>query len=91
MMKSLDALALGTSERGPAEQRTVPSTLRVTEIAPDPCDRRAQASTVTRKLPEPVNRGIRLRTRQAGTRESATSKPSHAFMTSRTSKVSRQS
>ena len=35
MMKSLDALALGTSERGPAEQRTDPSTLRVTEIAPD--------------------------------------------------------
>ncbi|MEE7502895.1 ABC transporter permease [Methylobacterium sp. C33D] len=35
MMKSLDALALGTSERGPTEQRTDPSTLRVTEIAPD--------------------------------------------------------
>ncbi|WP_331298078.1 ABC transporter permease [Methylobacterium oryzae] len=34
-MKSLDALALGTSERGPTEQRTDPSTLRVTEIAPD--------------------------------------------------------
>ncbi len=34
MMKSLDALALGTSERG-VEQRTDPSTLRVTEIAPD--------------------------------------------------------
>jgi lipopolysaccharide transport system permease protein len=35
MMKSLDALALGTSGRGPTEQRTDPSTLRVTEIAPD--------------------------------------------------------
>ncbi|MBN4097453.1 ABC transporter permease [Methylobacterium sp. 1030] len=35
MMKSLDALALGTPERGPTEQRTDPSTLRVTEIAPD--------------------------------------------------------
>ncbi|MGU3386874.1 ABC transporter permease [Methylobacterium sp. D53M] len=34
-MKSLDALALGTSGRGPTEQRTDPSTLRVTEIAPD--------------------------------------------------------
>ncbi|MGU3543918.1 ABC transporter permease [Methylobacterium sp. A52T] len=34
-MKSLDALALGTSERGPTEQRADPSTLRVTEIAPD--------------------------------------------------------
>lgn len=35
MMKSLDALALGPSECGPAEQRTDPSALRVTEIAPD--------------------------------------------------------
>ncbi|XYD11679.1 ABC transporter permease [Methylobacterium sp. NMS12] len=34
-MKSLNALALGTSERGPAEQRNEPSPLRVTEIAPD--------------------------------------------------------
>lgn len=35
MMKSLDALALDASECGPAGQRTDPSTLRVTEIAPD--------------------------------------------------------
>ncbi|AWV15550.1 MULTISPECIES: ABC transporter permease [Methylobacterium] len=35
MMKSLDALALGPSECGLTEQRGDPSTLRVTEIAPD--------------------------------------------------------